>query len=67
VCRESGVTYNFDADSWYENQVLLIRSLHEQGQLSDAEFEAKMAEIEQRYESMLDRLDGSYTIPSNSG
>lgn len=57
------MTYNFDPDLWYDNQRALLEARSERGELSTTELEAALADLERRYEEMLDRLDGTYHIP----
>jgi hypothetical protein len=58
------MTYNFDPELWYDNQRALLESQCERGELGATELEAALADLERRYEEMLDRLDGTYHIPS---
>jgi hypothetical protein len=57
------VTYNFDAEKWYENQRRLLLARHERGELDEREFAEALEELERRYEEMLARLDGSFQLP----
>ena len=45
------MTYNFDADRWYESQKAVLAARRERG------------ELDRRYEEMLARLDGSFRLP----
>jgi hypothetical protein len=57
------MTYNFDADRWYDNEKAALKARYQAGELSVQEFEAAVADLDRRYEEMLDRLDGTYQIP----
>ncbi len=57
------MTYNFDPDLWLENQKRSLDALLDSCELSRADFEKAMAELEVRYEEMVRRLDGTYRIP----
>jgi hypothetical protein len=57
------VTYNFDADRWYENQKALLEARRERGELSDAEFALAVEELDRRYDEMVARLDGTFQLP----
>jgi hypothetical protein len=57
------MTYNFDPDLWYDNQRALLEARSDRGELSATELEAALADLERRYEEMLDRLDGTYHMP----
>lgn len=58
------MTYNFDAERWYENQRALLSARHERGELDDAAYEQACDALERRYEEMVDRLDGSFHLPT---
>ena len=58
------MTYNFDPDRWYEGQRALLDARHRKGELDDRELEAALEDLDRRLEGMLDRLDGSFTLPS---
>ena len=58
-----GMTYNFDAERWYENQLRLLDRRFEAGELDEARHGVLVVELEHRYEAMLDRLDGTFSIP----
>jgi hypothetical protein len=57
------VTYNFDADRWYENQKLLLAARRERGEIDDAALAEALEDLERRYDEMLSRLDGSFRLP----
>jgi hypothetical protein len=58
------MTYNFDPDRWYETQRALLDARKRDGELDDRGFEAALEDLDRRYEEMLDRLDGSFKLPS---
>ncbi len=60
------MTYNFDPETWHLNQLTILQSQREEGLLDDAEFAAAQEELNRRYEEMIDRLDGSFVIPTPS-
>ena len=57
------MTYNFDPERWYDNEIAALEVLHKIGDLSDKEFEQACADLLDRYEEMLTRLDGTYQLP----
>jgi hypothetical protein len=57
------MTYNFDPDRWYENELLVIRGNFKNGRLSEQEYEKAIEELDRKLEKMWARLDGSYQIP----
>lgn len=58
------MTYNFDADRWLESHRAALFARRDRGEIDDAELEAKLLELDQRYDKMVARLDGTYTIPA---
>ncbi len=57
------MTYNFDADRWYENQKALLEARRERGEVADAEFARAIEELDRRYDEMVARLDGTFQLP----
>jgi hypothetical protein len=57
------MTYNFDPERWYENEYAVLEVLHKKGDLTDNKFEQACADLLERYEEMLTRLDGTYQLP----
>jgi hypothetical protein len=57
------MTYNFDPDKWYENELFAIQSRYKSGQLTKQEYEKAAEELDQKHTRMWDRLDGSYQLP----
>lgn len=58
------MTYNFDADRWYENQRALLVVRRERGELDERAFADALDELDRRFEEMLSRLDGSFQLPT---
>ncbi len=58
------MTYNFDADRWYENQRALLEHRRARGELSAAEFETEIERLDERYDEMLRRLNGPFELPT---
>ena len=56
------MTYNFDPDRWYDNELAALEAAHRTGQLSDTEFERHKDRLMDRYDDMVARLDGTYRI-----
>ena len=57
------MTYNFDPDRWYASHRAALDARRDGGELDDQAFESALAELERRYEDLLQRLDGTYEIP----
>jgi len=55
------MTYNFDPERWYDNERTALDRRRKQ--LSEEEYLRALADLDRRYEDMLDRLDGTYRLP----
>jgi hypothetical protein len=60
------MTYNFDPDRWYEDERGMLDARLKSGEMAAQEYEKALAVLEQRYDEMLQRLDGTYQIPASS-
>jgi len=56
------MTYNFDPDRWYENELLVVRSKYKTGQITKQEYNKAVKELDRKLEDMWKRLDGSYQL-----
>ena len=56
------MTYNFDPDQWYKNELEFIKTEYKSGKITKQEFKTSLKELKKRYEEMCDRLDGTYQI-----
>ena len=59
----SVMTYNFDPDRWYENERRLLEKHVREGTLGAQDFQKAIEALDQRYDEMVKRLDGTYQIP----
>ena len=57
------MTYNFDPDRWYENELAYLADQLNSGKLNQAGYEAAVLALNRKYDEMVDRLDGSYQLP----
>jgi hypothetical protein len=57
------MTYNFDPDRWYANELAALKVRYNSGEISARIFEEAVAELDRRYDEMFERLNGSYQIP----
>jgi hypothetical protein len=57
------MTYNFDPDRWYENELAIIHSTYKAGEMTMQEYEKAVDVLDRKYKEMWKRLDGSYQIP----
>jgi hypothetical protein len=58
------MTYNFDPDRWYEDERGMLDARLKAGEMSAQEYKDALSALERRYDEMLQRLDGTYQIPS---
>ena len=59
------MTYNFDPDRWYDNHRTLLERKLDQGELDQDAFDQAIAKLDQDYEAMLARLEGTYRLPTS--
>ena len=57
------MTYNFDPDRWYDNERSILDARLKTGDVGEQENNKALSALEQRYDEMLKRLDGTYQIP----
>ena len=57
------MTYNFDPDRWYDNELAYLSAKFKSGEISLFEYERAKTDLDCKYDDMIDRLDGSYQIP----
>jgi len=57
------MTYNFDPDRWYEDERAILVAQYKAGEFSEQEYKNAVSELDQRYDEMIDRLDGTYQVP----
>ena len=58
------MTYNFDPERWYDNERLAIEGDFRSGKLNARECQAAIDDLDDRYDELVDRLDGTYQIPA---
>ena len=57
------MTYNFDPDKWYENEISFYENSYKSGKISEQEYTESLEKLVKRHEEMWRRLDGTYQIP----
>jgi len=57
------MTYNFDPDRWYDNERNALEEALQDGRIDQKEYLKRLSDLDRRYDTMLDRLDGTYQIP----
>jgi len=60
------MTYNFDPDKWYNNELYLIQSKLKTGEITQHEYDATVGILDKKLEEMWKRLDGSYQLSSDN-
>ena len=60
------MTYNFDPDRWYDNELAALESAHKAGRLDEMDVERLKDELLDRYDDMVARLDGTYRVSKTS-
>ncbi|MEW5763543.1 MAG: hypothetical protein ACOYXN_03615 [Acidobacteriota bacterium] len=58
------MTYNFDPDLWLENRKRVLDARRRAGDFDETAYREALVDLESRYEAMVERLDGTFTIPS---
>ncbi|RLB93078.1 MAG: hypothetical protein DRH26_04745 [Deltaproteobacteria bacterium] len=56
------MTYNFDPDKWYDNELFLIHSKLKIGEITLNEYDQAVEVLDKKQEEMWKRLDGTYQI-----
>lgn len=52
------MTYNFDPDKWYDNELSKLKK----DELTQEEYDLEVLELDQKIEEMWKRLDGTYQV-----
>jgi len=60
------MTYNFDPDKWYDNELFLIQSKLKNNEITQNEYGESVKILDKKLEEMWKRLDGSYQIDSDN-
>ena len=61
--KVEGMTYNFNPDRWYENELSVIQSKFLSGEITRKERDLAIEALDRKYSEMWARLDGHYQIP----
>ena len=60
------MTYNFDPDKWYDDELFLIKSQLKTGKITQNEYDEAAKILDKKLEEMWKRLDGTYKIDSKN-
>ena len=61
------MTYNFDPDRWFDNEMAALDARRARDRLSDEEYKDENERIVNEYEKMLDRLEMQADYSSGKG
>ena len=56
------MTYNFDPDRWYENELNYLRAQLKDGKITEKDYKERIKKLDKQQEEMWKRLDGTYQI-----
>ncbi|MEX1297621.1 MAG: hypothetical protein AB1Z38_06170 [Desulfotignum sp.] len=56
------MTYNFDPDKWYDDEILILQTRLKQGKMTQQEYEQAVTNLDQRLADMWNRLDGTFQV-----
>ena len=56
------MTYNFDPDRWLDNELAALELQRKSGRLNEADYNKCKDQLLDRYDDMVQRLDGSYRM-----
>lgn len=60
------MTYNFDPDRWYDNELAYLDHHLKTDRITPGQYEKARDDLQERYDAMLARLDGTYRIGSGA-
>ncbi len=60
------MTYNFDPDKWYDNELTLLQLKFKNDEISQKKYDKAVEILDKKLEEMWKRLDGSYQISSKT-
>lgn len=56
------MTYNFDPDKWYDDEILILQTRLEQGKMTRQDYDRAVTDLDRRLDEMWRRLDGTYQV-----
>jgi len=56
------MTYNFDPDKWYDDEILILQTRLEQGKMTRQDYDQAVTDLDRRLADMWNRLDGTYQV-----
>ena len=56
------MTYNFDPDKWYGNELFIIQTKLKKDEITQEEYDLAVLALDQKIEEMWKRLDGTFQV-----
>lgn len=56
------MTYNFDPDKWYDDEIYILQQRLKTGEISQDEYNDAVEILDQKNQEMWDRLNGTYQV-----
>jgi len=56
------MTYNFDPDEWYDNELFMIQTKLEKNEITQEEYDLAVLALDQKMGEMWKRLEGTYQV-----
>lgn len=56
------MTYNFDPDKWYDDELFMLKSKLKNSGISGSEYEQAVESLDKKHEEIWKRLDGYYQL-----
>lgn len=56
------MTYNFDPDKWYDDELFLLQSKLKTATITKEEYNILVNALDKKHEEMWNRLDGTYQV-----
>ncbi len=56
------MTYNFDPDKWYDDELFILQSKLKSSQITQEEYNSAVDALDEKLDEMWARLNGTYQI-----
>ncbi len=60
------MTYNFDPDKWFENELFALELKLAKGRINKDRFSRQKDQLCDQYDKMVDRLNNTYQLPKEA-
>jgi len=58
------MTYNFDIEQWWDREYQALKIRLDSGEIDNASFDSELAQLQDRFDELNQRLDGTFRLPS---